>query len=356
MEMQIGNLFALMKYTYPSEEYFYDKLFSAELLDADKFAGEAAGAAARGARRAAAGEKDEGERAARRNSPPGRAKDPPKPPKPERAEEKAPRHRGGDHRGRTRRLPDRGGHRRPLHGPALPLHGQDRRGADARRTTRWPQFQNPLLEQAARDYAGKPEGELTVADLKGPHGAVCLRRPVLVCRPAARAWRPRPPALRRRRSIDPLRPDRHRAARGHPRPVRPRVFSEPDGELSLAIPVADLARESARLRCGGVRCQCQPAHESCRASSSCRSSRRSLADGNAVTDLTGLGRCLNVRTLQPQRCERVRAVRAARADKAAGRHALALHAPRAAHPAAQILAHTHHARGLRPAGRFLPQL
>lgn len=40
MEMQIGNLFALMKYTYPSEAYFYDKLFSAELLDADKFAGE----------------------------------------------------------------------------------------------------------------------------------------------------------------------------------------------------------------------------------------------------------------------------------------------------------------------------
>jgi enolase len=30
MEMQIGNLFALMKYTYPSEEYFYDKLFSAD--------------------------------------------------------------------------------------------------------------------------------------------------------------------------------------------------------------------------------------------------------------------------------------------------------------------------------------
>ena len=29
MEMQIGNLFALMKYTYPSEDYFYDKLFSA---------------------------------------------------------------------------------------------------------------------------------------------------------------------------------------------------------------------------------------------------------------------------------------------------------------------------------------
>ena len=40
MEMQIGNLFALMKYTYPSEESFYDKLFSAELLDAAKFAGD----------------------------------------------------------------------------------------------------------------------------------------------------------------------------------------------------------------------------------------------------------------------------------------------------------------------------
>ena len=40
MEMQIGNLFALMKYTYPSEAYFYDKLFGAELLDASKFAGE----------------------------------------------------------------------------------------------------------------------------------------------------------------------------------------------------------------------------------------------------------------------------------------------------------------------------
>lgn len=34
-----------------------------------------------------------------------------------------------------------------------------------------------------------------------------------------------------------------------------------------------------------------------RASSSCQSSRRCWPDGNAVTELTGLGRCLNVRTL-----------------------------------------------------------
>ena len=113
MEMQIGNLFALMKYTYPSEEYFYDKLFSAELLDADKFASEApelppeAPAALPRAKKKNGQSAEAGAR-----------------------EEKA-RHRGGDHRGRTRRLPDRGGHRRPLHGPALPFHGQDRRSADA---------------------------------------------------------------------------------------------------------------------------------------------------------------------------------------------------------------------------------
>ena len=108
MEMQIGNLFALMKYTYPSEKYFYDKLFSA-------------------ARRAAAGEKEEREKAARRNPAPGKTRQSAE----AGAREEKARHRGGDHRGRTRRLPDRGGHRRPLYGPALPLHGQDRRGADA---------------------------------------------------------------------------------------------------------------------------------------------------------------------------------------------------------------------------------
>lgn len=32
VELQIGNVFALMKYTYPSDEYFYDKLYGAPLL------------------------------------------------------------------------------------------------------------------------------------------------------------------------------------------------------------------------------------------------------------------------------------------------------------------------------------
>ena len=32
MELQLGNIFAIMKYTYPSEGYFYSKLYGAELL------------------------------------------------------------------------------------------------------------------------------------------------------------------------------------------------------------------------------------------------------------------------------------------------------------------------------------
>ncbi len=38
MELQIGNIFALMKYTYSSDEYFYDKLYSAPLLNSENFA------------------------------------------------------------------------------------------------------------------------------------------------------------------------------------------------------------------------------------------------------------------------------------------------------------------------------
>lgn len=76
---------------------------------------------------ARAREKGERERAPRRKAPPGKTRQSAE----AGAREEKARHRGGDHRGRTRRLPDRGGHRRPLHGPALPFHGQDRRSADA---------------------------------------------------------------------------------------------------------------------------------------------------------------------------------------------------------------------------------
>ena len=162
MEMQIGNLFALMKYTYPSEEYFYDKLFSAELLDAGKFAGE-----------------------------PPELPDAPAPAK--KAKEKTPR---GESPRRVKR-------EKPAKAPKPARPKKRRRGLAAaiiavvlagcliaagivghftgllyRFTAKTvavqtladdtvAQFQNPLLEQAARDYAGKPAGELTVADLKG---------------------------------------------------------------------------------------------------------------------------------------------------------------------------------------------
>ena len=101
----------------------------------------AAGAAARGARRAAAGKKGQREKAARRKAPPGKTSQSAE----AGAREEKARHRGGDHRRRARRLPDRGRHRRPLHGPALPLHGQDRRGADARG-----RHGRPVPEPAAR--------------------------------------------------------------------------------------------------------------------------------------------------------------------------------------------------------------
>lgn len=162
MEMQIGNLFALMKYTYPSEEYFYDKLFSAELLDADKFAGEApelppeAPAAPPRAKK----KKEKKPRAEKQ-----RRERPAKAPKPERAKKK----RGiaaaiiavvlagcliaagivGHFTGLLYRFTART--------VAVQTLPDDTVAA----------FQNPLLERAAREYAGKPEGELTVADLKG---------------------------------------------------------------------------------------------------------------------------------------------------------------------------------------------
>ena len=162
MEMQIGNLFALMKYTYPSEEYFYDKLFSAELLDADKFAGEAPELPPE-APAAPPRVKKKKEKKPRAEIP--RRERPAKAPKPERAKKK----RGiaaaiiavvlagcliaagivGHFTGLLYRFTART--------VAVQTLPDDTVAA----------FQSPLLERAAREYAGKPEGELTVADLKG---------------------------------------------------------------------------------------------------------------------------------------------------------------------------------------------
>ena len=84
-------------------------------------------------------------------------------------------------------------------------------------------FQNPLLERAAREYAGKPEGELTVADLKGLTA-------LYVC--GDRYWFAAPQqgvdaaaaGVETAEVVDPSGQSITVQRGGHPRAVRPRVF------------------------------------------------------------------------------------------------------------------------------------
>lgn len=263
MEMQIGNLFALMKYTYPSEEYFYDKLFSAELLDAGKFAGELP-----------------------------ELPDAPAPAK--KAKEKTPRGLAaaiiavvlvgcliaagivGHFTGLLYRF--------TVKTDAVQTLADDTVA----------QFQNPLLEQAARDYAGKPAGELTVADLKGLTA-------LYVC--GDRYWFAAP-----QQGVD-------AAAAG----VETAEMIDPSGQTVTVRrgdirDLSDLAYFPS-LTAVSVQFQSLTSLESLPAcgvevfdvSANRLTSLSGIeqlpkltaltADGNAVTDLTGLGRCLNVRKL-----------------------------------------------------------
>lgn len=265
MEMQIGNLFALMKYTYPSEEYFYDKLFSAELLDASKFAGD-----------------------------PPELPDAPAPAPGKKAREK--KRRGlaaaiiaivlagcliaagivGHFTGLLYRF--------TVKTVAVQTLADDTVA----------QFQNPLLEQAARDYAGKPAGELTVADLKGLTA-------LYVC--GDRYWFAAP-----QQGVD-------AAAAG----VETAEMTDPSGQ-SVTVrrggirDLSDLAYFPS-LTVVSVQFQSLTSLESLPAcgvevfdvSANRLTSLSGIeqlpkltaltADGNAITDLTGLGRCLNVRKL-----------------------------------------------------------
>ena len=261
MEMQIGNLFALMKYTYPSEEYFYDKLFSAELLDADKFAGEAAGAAARGARRAAAGEKGEGENAPRRISPPGQARK-----ACQSAEARA-------------RLKKR---RRGLAAAiiAVVLVGcliaagivghftgllyrftvktvavQTLRGRHGGRSSRTRCSSRPRATMPASPRASS-RSRTSRASRRCTSAATGTGLP-----PRSRAWTRRPPASRRRRSIDPSG-QTVTVRRGDIRDLSDLAYF-PSLTASSRVQFQSLTslEQPARLRCGGVRCQRQPAHE-----------------------------------------------------------------------------------------------
>lgn len=286
MEMQIGNLFALMKYTYPSEEYFYDKLFSAELLDASKFAGDAPELPDVPA--PAPGKKAK-KKKPRREKP----EKLPKAPKPTWPEKKR---RGlaaaiiaivlvgcliaagivGHFTGLTYRFTAK-----TVTVQTLP----DDTVA---------QFQNPLLEQAARDYAGKAEGELTVADLKGLTA-------LYVC--GDRYWFAAP-----QQGVN-------AAAAG----VETAEVVDPSGQTVTVRrgdirDLSDLAYFPS-LTVVSVQFQSLTSLESLPAcgvevfdvSANRLTSLSGIeqlpkltaltADGNAVTDLTGLGRCLNVRKL-----------------------------------------------------------
>ncbi len=293
MEMQIGNLFALMKYTYPSEEFFYDKLFSAELLDADKFAGEPpelpdvpAPEPPRAKQEKEKKPKAEKPRRAKREKPP-------KAPKPERPKKKR---RGlaaaiiavvlvgcliaagivGHFTGLLYRFTAKT--------VAVQTLADDTVA----------QFQNPLLEQAARDYAGKPAGELTVADLKGLTA-------LYVC--GDRYWFAAP-----QQGVD-------AAAAG----VETAEVTDPSGQ-SVTVRrggIRDLSDFAyfPSLTVASVQFQSLTSLESLPAcgvevfdvSANRLTSLTGIeqlpkltsltADGNAITDLTGLGRCLNVRKL-----------------------------------------------------------
>lgn len=290
MEMQIGNLFALMKYTYPSEEYFYDKLFSAELLDADKFAGE----------------------------PPELPDVPaPEPPRAKKEKEKKPKAEK-PRREKPPKAPKPARPKKKRRGPAAAIIAVVLVGcliaagivghftgllyrftAKTVAVQTLPddtvaQFQNPLLEQAARDYAGKPAGELTVADLKGLTA-------LYVC--GDRYWFAAP-----QQGVD-------AAAAG----VETAEMTDPSGQ-SVTVRRGDIRDLSdlayfPSLTVASVQFQSLTSLESLPAcgvevfdvSANRLTSLTGIeqlpkltaltADGNAITDLTGLGRCLNVRKL-----------------------------------------------------------
>lgn len=162
MEMQIGSIFALMRYNMSDEE-FYGKLYSAPLLDAELFAEGGAPAEAQ------------------LPEPPKAAPAPaPKPEKPRKSKEKPPE---TEHR-RKKRLA-----RRIVWGTVgvlllaavitLGTIGYftgliERLTTDVVTVEALPQsttasFENDIFERAARDYTGIADGDITVSDLAGLH-------------------------------------------------------------------------------------------------------------------------------------------------------------------------------------------
>lgn len=156
MELQIGGIWALMKYSYPSEEYFYQKLYEAPALNSANFGADAAAIAA---------------------EPVKAPKKPKKAPVVVEAKVRAPEDKKrrlrqfitllsaavviavvvlsivGSRLGFFDRL-----YNKTLAKPAEVVALADDAAAE---------FKSPVLEAAAREYCGKSSGELFVGDLKG---------------------------------------------------------------------------------------------------------------------------------------------------------------------------------------------
>lgn len=162
MEMQIGSIFALMRYNMSDEE-FYGKLYSAPLLDAELFAEGGAPAEAQ-----------------LPESPKAAPAPAPKPEKPRKSKEKPPE---TEHRRKKRLV------RRIVWGTVgvlllaavitLGTIGYftgliERLTTDVVTVEALPQstiasFENDIFERAARDYTGIADGDIAVSDLAGLH-------------------------------------------------------------------------------------------------------------------------------------------------------------------------------------------
>lgn len=253
MEMQIGNIFALMKYTFPSEEYFYDKLYTAPLLRSEVFSDADA------------------------TAPDVPAPEPPAKPRKKKAGQAKKKKAGkivaaclavvllgcaiaaaivGHFTGYTQRLLTKTVAVENLPGDTVC------------------EFQNPLLEQAARDYAHIPAGALTVDDLKGLTA-------LYVCGDTYSFTEPRQTASDLRGSIRDLSDLAYF-------PSLTTVWLRSQSITSLqtlpacGIEVLDIGDNRVTALAG---IENLPKLQTL------------LADGNAVADLTGLERCLDLRTV-----------------------------------------------------------
>ncbi|MGM9670831.1 MAG: TIR domain-containing protein [Oscillospiraceae bacterium] len=269
MELQLGNIFALMKYTYPSEDYFYDKLYTAPLLRSEAFADAEAETAP-----------------------------PEAPAKPKKGKKKA--ERSGKAKNREKKAERSGKTKKGKAGKiiaaclAVVLLGCAIAAVIVGHFTgyleRWTTktvavetlpsdtvcaFQNPILEQAARDYAGIPAGELTVDDLKGLTALYVCGNTVSFTKPETEGMSAERGSIRELSDLAYF-------------PSLTTVWLRNQNITSLrTLPACAVET----LDVSGNRITALAGIENL------PKLQTLLADGNAIADLTGLERCLDLRTV-----------------------------------------------------------